>query len=255
MRDVPFAPGYKVDEQGGVWRGGVRQTPRLDAQGMPRVYFRRESGYNTVRLLARVVGEVYSPGYRRTYPPVFKDGDPTNCAVTNLEWVPTYPFPDRLLPADLTASGIAPREIAGSDGYAVHAEGYISRRGVPCWPYVDPSGVLRLGVKMKSHYDGVSVGRVVGQHFDPNYRPELLLAHKDGDRLNCALSNLMWVDHHHYLVGAPKTRRRTTKLTDALVKRLRSGDLSVQEAVKLTGAAGPTISAAKRGRTWRHLTI
>ncbi len=43
------------------------------------------------------------------------------------------------------------------------------------------------------------------------------------------------------------------KLTDAVVRGMRSGDISVSDAAKMCGAGYDAAHHAMRGRTWRHL--
>lgn len=253
MKPVIFAPGYEVDRQGTVYRNGLPHPPLISKGGQLRVYFKLADGA-TCRLLSRVVGEAYFPNYSRRLKPVHLDGDLMNCRADNLRWDGLKVEPDLLLPTDLNHTGLQPKPLAGSDGYAVHAEGYISRKGKPLLPSVSVDGSLRLSIRMKrGHYDGVSVGREVGKAFDPNYREDLLLAFKDGNRINCALSNLRWVPRNHYAKGCPGAGRRTARLTDDLVLKLRSGELTPAQVMQMTGADQSTIWSARRGKTWTHI--
>lgn len=253
MTPIPFAPGYEIDRQANVRRDGRPHAPFISGRGHLRLNM-KIGGYATTRLLVRVVGETFWPGYMRRMKPTYLDGDPMNCRVDNLRWDGAFCDYPQLVPTDLMGTGIPPVPIDGSDGFLVHAEGYISRKGEPIVPTVCGKGALRASVRMRKGYsDGVTIGREVGRAFDPNYHPDKMLAHRDGNRFNCALSNLLWVPRSHYARGSPGSHRKTARLTEELVLRLRRGELTEQEAAEISGAAPETVYAARRGITWKHI--
>lgn len=84
--------------------------------------------------------------------------------------------------------------------------------------------------------------------------------HNDGNRRNCALSNLRWdtrsANHSDKVAHGTAQRgekANNVKLNDETVLAMRSAGLSAKQAAKLFGTSKTNAARILRGQTWRHL--
>lgn len=84
--------------------------------------------------------------------------------------------------------------------------------------------------------------------------------HGDGNRTNNRLSNLRWDsrsanndDKRRHMTMPQGERHHNHKLTDDLVRELRSSSESTRSFARRTGIHVMTLSVARRGLTWKHV--
>lgn len=260
LKPIPDIPAHFVAPDGRIWRvrNGVRRelSRPVNASGMLTVQLPTREGFKLTRTVSRLVGAAFCPDYvpNGVYAE-FQDGNRHNCAASNLKWFTRGELIIRRenLPAPAAESiGIPPKPIEKSNGYMVHAEGYITRNGFNVLARPTAYGAMSVRVSMQGGYaDTVMVGRAVGKAFDPNYRDHLRLQHKDGDRTNCALSNLEWVTRTS--TGSPGAARRTAKLKDDDVLAIRASDERPYLLAARYGVSKTHINHIKSRRTWKHI--
>lgn len=88
-KPLPEHPRYVVTVDGRIGRNG-RELKFVMVKGRHKKYAfpkYRGDGYTSVNC-ARAVGRAFCPDYVEGYSAEFLDGDPTNCAATNLRWHP-----------------------------------------------------------------------------------------------------------------------------------------------------------------------
>jgi len=188
--------GYVVGRRGRPMKPFGHPRPILhlvDANGKDR-WFR----------LARLVAEMFIG--RPPHPLAIvghRDGDPTNCAASNLYWTDRPPPPKPRGPrprytaeevCQIAAGDMTPVPIL--DGrYLVHPDGYVvGRYRRPIKPFGYPRPVVQL-VDANGELRRFRLARLVAQAFigRPPH-PLAIVGHRDGDPTNCAASNLYWTD-------------------------------------------------------------
>jgi hypothetical protein len=87
---VVWAPGYTVGPDGSVWsiRGRTlrRLCPTLNARGVPSVLL-QVGGQAKRAMVARLVADLFLPPAPPGSSPKSYDGNPMNCAASNLVWI------------------------------------------------------------------------------------------------------------------------------------------------------------------------
>jgi len=82
---LPGYPGYQVSDWGRVARGSKPRRLSLVSGGMA-VQLTSRGAPSSLRV-AHLVGAAFCPGYRPELRVIYKDGNCTNCAAGNLQWV------------------------------------------------------------------------------------------------------------------------------------------------------------------------
>lgn len=122
-------------------------------------------------------------------------------------------------------------------------------------------------VDEKSNKKFMSVHRLVAIHFIPTYNYDLVVNHKDGNKINNNVNNLEWVtqleniEHAHRLGLISKTNRGSkntnSKLTNEQVVemyKLAHQGINHKEISNKFGVNPSRVSSIKLGRTWSHIT-
>lgn len=88
-KPIPSCPGYFASDHGRIRRGESKiQKPWThQPSGKQQVHIVKPR-YPTSAMVARLVGEVFCPGFKPKLRPTYCDGDHTNCRPNNLQWVP-----------------------------------------------------------------------------------------------------------------------------------------------------------------------
>ncbi len=84
--------------------------------------------------------------------------------------------------------------VKGFEGiYQVSNQGYISNGRLKMKTYINNNGYVCLKLVNKQERKSVLLHRIVAEHFldNPDNKPEV--NHEDGNKQNCALSNLSWM--------------------------------------------------------------
>jgi hypothetical protein len=159
--------------------------------------------------------------------------------------------------------------IEGFEGYFVTEDGKVfsSKRGY--WKEIAQSvqrkyWAVKLWVSGKCKH--IHVHRLLAITFIDNPENKPFVNHKDGDKLNCCVSNLEWVTRQENVDHAMENdlvpamigvNNGRALLTDNQVKEiyfsLLDGESSVVLA-KLYGVEQTTIGNIKRRRLWKHIT-
>lgn len=71
--------------------------------------------------------------------------------------------------------------------------------------YPTATGALSLQIKEDGIPHNLRLSRLVGEAFCSDFHPSLVTAYKDGDKSNCAASNLRWVRRAE-ITGHPFSR-------------------------------------------------
>jgi hypothetical protein len=84
--------------------------------------------------------------------------------------------------------------------------------------------------------------------------------HNDGDKANNRLSNLRWdtrrnnhQDKYAHGTMSRGEKHPFAKLTEAAVRRLRSGESSAKEIAEEFGMDRSAVNSVKRGEKWKHI--
>ncbi len=84
--------------------------------------------------------------------------------------------------------------IVGFEGlYQVSSEGFITNGRRVMKTFVNNNGYLCLKLVKEGKRTHVLLHRVVAEHFLPNPEAKAEVNHEDGNKHNCALTNLSWV--------------------------------------------------------------
>lgn len=125
---------------------------------------------------------------------------------------------------------------------------------------VGSRGYLVVNLSCNGRRTQVFVHKLVLEAFSGPRPKGLEACHNDGDRLNCALSNLRWdtrSSNHGDKVAHGTAQRgeraNNVKLTDELVLAMRSSGLPAKKASKRFGTSKTNAARILRGQTWRHL--
>lgn len=128
--------------------------------------------------------------------------------------------------------------------------------------------IAYTGYKMVEYYvDGIrkrkNIHRILAELFIPNPENKPEVNHKDGDKLNCELSNLEWATHqenmsHANKTGLIKNRPKGTsthfaKLNEQDVSEIKKSTLSARKLSLIYGIAHQNIRKVKTGETWYHV--
>lgn len=152
------------------------------------------------------------------------------------------------------------KSVEGFPGYAVSSKGYVlNQRGEKMAHHTDDRGyksvVLYKGGKPNFHY----VHQLVADSFLDNPDNKPFVNHKDGDKSNCAVDNLIWADEaentqHAFdnkLATGPKGEKNGMhKLTKSKVERIRKSKKPGKDLANLYDVDPSTISLIKQGKRW-----
>lgn len=158
--------------------------------------------------------------------------------------------------------------MADHHGYPVHADGWIEQKRSPghqLLPHEVKGGYLRVTLTIDGRRMGKLVHCVVAEAFIGPRPPGHEVNHKDGDKLNNAVSNLEYVTpsvnvRHSIDVlhtdRAPGEKNANAKLTDDLVRAIRLqrecgstfAEIAAHHHIHLT-----TAHRVATRRTWRHV--
>lgn len=86
-KKIEKSPTYEVSNLGRVRNSRGKILRMSFVSGGLAATLCVESEKTSVRL-ARLVGKAFCNGYRDDRYPIYKDGDNSNCAASNLKWVP-----------------------------------------------------------------------------------------------------------------------------------------------------------------------
>lgn len=119
---------------------------------------------------------------------------------------------------------------------------------------------LRLLSRDKASAPEERLGYMVLTTFDRDPREGEYVRHRDGDRENCAASNLYWGPREvtpSWLAGVARgSSHYSAKLTEKHVlaarRRARAGE-AVADLAREHGVSRYTMYCAVTGKTWRHL--
>ena len=102
------------------------------------------------------------------------------------------------------------KQIPGFPGREVSNLGRVRRmdslkRPIYYRTYQDAYGHVKLQIRYQNTPNSLRLARLVGAAFCPSFKPELRQVYKDGDKTNCAASNLKWVSQSK-VTGSPYSR-------------------------------------------------
>lgn len=159
--------------------------------------------------------------------------------------------------------------IDGFEGYFVTEDGKVfsSKRG--SWKELSRSVQRKYwSVKLwvNNERKHIHVHRLLAITFIPNPENKPFVNHKDGNKLNCCISNLEWVtrqenvDHavaNNLLASSAGVLNGRAVLTDNQVKEIYQSLLAGVAAIdlaRLYGVEQTTIGGIKRRTKWKHIT-
>jgi len=98
-----------------------------------------------------------------------------------------------------------------------------------------------------------SVSRLVGAAFCPDFREWLRPLYLDGDKRNCAASNLRWVTASEIAFRPIGELQGGSKLTAKDVKFIRRSKKPLAVLAKKYNVTRSAISDARRRESWKHI--
>jgi hypothetical protein len=133
------------------------------------------------------------------------------------------------------------------------AQGRGTRVGKVLKPQVDRKGYRSIMTCVAGVKRVISLHRAVLDAF-VGPQPTMEANHENGDKSNCALSNLVWMTPVQNKVHMYQTGLRKRQLTDSEVEEIRtayaSGKVSQDELGKLYGVSQRLISGIVRGKVY-----
>lgn len=139
--------------------------------------------------------------------------------------------------------------------YAVTEQGEIINlvNGFPLTPVINPNGYYKVSL---ANGDGtseqISIHRLVAKHFLPNPYEYPQVNHKDGNKINNAVSNLEWCSSKQNASHALSTNLRpgymSAKDRDDLINRVFAGEKIADLAVEI-GRGQESLAGMLRRRT------
>ncbi len=167
------------------------------------------------------------------------------------------------------------KPIPGYPHYYVSKEGYVwsEKRGYKTKPYFDfgqwlkPqlfNSYLTVVLSNNGQQKRFKIHRLVLETYLGPRPPDHFACHKDGDKFNNCLSNLVWGTRKESSGFSRKNRRwargemiNTSKLTETQVRKikklLRSGKYTQTEIGKMYGVTSSAIYRIDSGRNWKHV--
>lgn len=150
------------------------------------------------------------------------------------------------------------RQIPWAQAYFAHRDGTITRgrNGKPLKAYFH-STLRRLSVWIRDNKRSgmpCTVGRVIGEMFCDDFRRDRVLVFKDGNRLNVAASNLMFLPKSKTTEAVKGSAHYASKLTEDAVREIRFGGLSKDDAMKKFGISKTYYYHIRNGLRWKHVT-
>ncbi len=147
-----------------------------------------------------------------------------------------------------------PRYLALSDGSVVGARGWTLK------PWLTDNGYLQVHVGSGDQRRGVTVHIIVCEAWHGPRPLGMEVAHKNGVRVDCRPENLHWktrpdnhadkIEHGTQPLGEAHVNH---KLTDEAVRTIRASSESCSSLAIRYGVGRTAISAARTGKTWRHV--
>lgn len=191
---------YEVNEMGEVRNSETLQLLKgyTTKFGTEHVVL-SNNGKQTSIMRAKIVLEAFEGMPKWAHRIVYKNGDKSNCALSNLEW----------FEPEEKEAGTEWREIPNYSRYEVSVCGRLRNRvtGRELNPYVTIKGYERVEIvrddkKRCMHF----VHRLVAESFVNGYTLiDRFVNHKDGNKLNNAAYNLEWVSHSENIKHAIRT--------------------------------------------------
>lgn len=164
------------------------------------------------------------------------------------------------------------RTLPGLSRYEISDDGLV-RRKVNMGAY--KAGGLLRGGRHAFGYPTVTLQRDDGKQVTktvhsmvceafhgPRPTPKHCVAHNDGNPANCRKDNLRWATQsenildavrHGTLVDNRGERHGNAKLTEDMVRQIRSDPLSCRKAGAKYGVANQIISKIRLGQLWKHV--
>lgn len=143
------------------------------------------------------------------------------------------------------------------DDYTITRDGKVinKKTGRIVKPQKNGRGYYRVSIGKKMQF----VHRLVATNYIPNPENKPYVNHKDGNKTNNCVENLEWVtgkenSAHALEKGLLKTEQKHpfAKLTREQVAFIKSHDeISNRAFGRLFGVSGGTISAIRKGKTWK----
>lgn len=137
------------------------------------------------------------------------------------------------------------------NGFMTPMKPQISTNG---YPYIK----IPYGADKKRR--NVSIHRLVANHFIANFSDLPQVNHRDGNKKNNDFTNLEWVSASENLMHACRvlgkrigSKKKISKLTEDVVRKLRSGELSTKECVSRYNISRNSVYKAKNNWTWMHV--
>lgn len=206
IKEIIGAPGYFITSDGRVFRKGALKRTFFKGNTKVKIKGRAYS-------LGKLIAFHFIPNLLGSTQIIYKDGNPTNCLLENIEWrTPSTKKPkdqvcsqkERKIPISLLKPNINNVEIVelkaqGFPGYFVTSDGRAFRGGKEI--AINPKGrkapILRLQKDRRRYYFGFAW--LVASYFVPNPKRHRHTIFKDGNNENCNAANLAWVDGETFL--------------------------------------------------------
>lgn len=146
------------------------------------------------------------------------------------------------------------KPIPNLPGYEVGDNGRIYKNGKMIWPFETSVGRMAFAATTdRGNVTTVSVSRVVGKAFCPEFKESLRAQHIDGNLSNCRPGNLRWVPASAVTKPTPGAGRRTAKVTEEIVRAIRASDEGASALARQYGIDPGHVSHIRSGRAWKHI--
>lgn len=123
------------------------------------------------------------------------------------------------------------------------------------------TGYLAFTMSVHNQQKSVLLHRLVAIQYLPNPHDLPTVNHKDGNKVNCAVSNLEWSSYsanerHAFTTGlktALGASNNRSKLNEAQVLAIRASALGSRETAAMHGVSQGTINDIRSRVSWRHI--
>jgi len=215
---VPGFPAYTINTQGKVFHNGQPKLLIHKAGKAPKLRI-QVNGKSWEWGVASLMARLFLPHPGNANKVIFKDGNPGNLNISNIQWVSNREYVRHNLHPGLGMDIMAPPPKPPDfiDPRRVHVA------GVPGY-FISPAGLLYKGDKLlkvnlqqgrapvvqlrckdaAGGYRYLGLATLLASHFIPNPRRHRYIIFKDPDHHNCTLGNIAWVDAQTYMLYCVK---------------------------------------------------
>lgn len=267
---IPAFPGHSITSSGKVYHKGRLKKP-IGKPGRSLKLRIIVNGKATELGLAKLMAQLFIPNPQNHERIIFKDGNPHNCTLSNIQWAshieyvyhtlypgkpikqklpqPPKPKNEKVKKTPPTVPTLPPEAtpIPGWEHYHITPCGNVYNKKAKLMKHVfcGHKRTVRVGLyNNKGRSTRISVSKLLALTYLPNPHGFNKLIHKDHDPHNMALSNLLWVNNTDWMRHVRRLHEAAAILGMPLPPKEKPVYYIDPERVPLTGIPGYYITPA-----------